>query len=245
MTGDSVNLMPKRQQFNFAHLAIVGVCSFVLLGISVMKNGLPFSFGKGQVAGVQSPMTYEQIKLQIEEEAARSLSESGDGNVGDLSAILDPGEIEGEVAGLMTDIPSFDELVRAEELSEIPLTIVEGNSRQAHQSYANEMIKADSNGNLLGIMSALSSGNEQTLKTSSMRAQQMTAYLSTVEVPEEFAEYHRLRMIFYSLLSQISEAYVNQNFTDSFVQNVQAIMSLSEKMDSIRVDLSERYGVVL
>ncbi len=228
------------------HRTLIAVGAIVM--VSGVLGALRFSafplFSKADDRG----LTYEEVLSQVEQSGVSS----GDARLDDIRAqlaLIDPTLNEGSVLGALSEevlnYPKAEELFPASVLESVEIRKIEDTDKASMELYATKILFIESLVDALGIYGGLNSTDDASLADAAQQANQMVAELANVEVPKPLWEYHRLKMMYYKTLANFADIFSGIT-DDSEIENQGPILfSLTDRLERIKAEVSNTYGVGL
>ncbi len=234
--------------FSYWHLGLVAGLAALLVLIIVMKSGFSF-FGKkktGEVAGVTS-LTYEQVKKEVDQKSRAP--QDDEALTAEVVAMLDPSNSSGEVLGASTDelsnFPSIESIISDDQLRKIQIRISTESGKSAIEKYARDTVYVETKNNVLDLFASLNSEDPAVLVDSKKRAEAMVTALGGISVPKELENYHKYKSIYYVVLGRLAIALSDTGSKETLLSNTQFLFALIEKMERLKIEIQNKYGVAI
>lgn len=234
--------------FSYWHLGLVAGLAALLVLMIVMKSGFSF-FGKkktGDVAGVTS-LTYEQVKKDVAENSV--IIKDDESLTAEAIAMLDPSNPAGEVLGATTEelknFPSIEEILTSEDLAKMQVRISKEKGKAGIEKYASDVTYVETKNNVLDLFASLNSDDPQVLYNSKKRTEDMVVSLGGINVPEELVDYHKYKAMYYMVLGKMATSLSGNQGKETLLSTTQILFALIEKIETIKVDVQNKYGVSL
>lgn len=236
---DALGTENSKESIHFGHLGMILACAVLLSGVMFMKNG--FTLPEFNSAPVVQ-YTYEQAHAEALAEADKSDQNFGNDSQTQL-AMLDPSLGEGRVAGASTGtladlgIPSAEQFWTQSDLERIPLRQT-GNSPEEILKYNSEMEALESSYDAPGIFASLELEDNASLAKTAQAAFGLGTSLLSVEVPSNFAELHKYKIINYMLLSTLAEGLSGRQDAPDPKDTSLQVFSVMEKISRLQGELN-------
>ena len=231
--------------FNLTHLALIAVCAFGIFGLTMLKNGFQLNpnVSKAKVQNQSTALTYEEAKAQVLEKHSNQANSSGYEE--NPLATLDPGSDEGYVLGANTEdgIPQIEASLSKDKLSRVQVISIDVSGKIAMERYFDDVEFAEQSGESFAALSSLSSTDASELRNGSEKAMKVVSYLKGVRVPTEAVEFHRLKIIYYAMLSQLAQSLIDQNVNGNAEAQSSVFFTLVGKIESLEVALKDKYKI--
>lgn len=238
--------------FHFSHLAIIILCVFLLFGITFMKSGFDLSIFKIKTAASDSPVkqyTFEQAQADVIAEMGGSFGDGSENENKNQIAMLDPTSAP-QVLGASTEngdgvFPSAEEVLTPEVLAGIQVILNGPATEDSVKEYKLLIQAVESDNQAENIFVALSSDDPKILTEASKNVEPLIKAMLATPVPNELAELHKVKMIYYMLLSELADGYAGvPGVTDPKDTGIH-IFSIVDRMQRLTQELSTKYGVDL
>lgn len=232
--------------FTKSHIATVALCAFALAGIAFMKSGFHFSFAmKQQVAEKQ--FTYEMALAQVQSETGVDVSPTQNQDREQL-AMLDSNYSEGSVLGASTGtldsvIPDAALTLTPEVLAPIKIKLLSYTDKSSLEKYVEDVRTVEIQDGADVILANTNTDDKNILQENAKQVLPLVQDLLLVEVPKDLEEYHKLKMIYYLQLSNLSEGYAGVKNAPDPKETGMQIFSLMERLTKIQSDIETKYGV--
>lgn len=243
--------MQTKQRFSVSagHLGVIALTAAVLILFSIIQNGFRFSFSG---ASTKTSQVLGQVSAQAGDEApARGSQNSGSdsGNLADQLALIDPGLNQGAVLGASTDlaaeIPDARTLYTPQQLAQIKVKLSLDSSRAAVKRYLSQAELAENYYNATANFGALNSDDQESLKSAGNGFQALAREFSALEAPANLAEYHRLKIMYYVLLSDTAKSYLTGGSDPKGGYYGLAVFSMMSRLESLRQQIEKSYNLSL
>ncbi|MDE2311538.1 MAG: hypothetical protein KGJ93_00405 [Patescibacteria group bacterium] len=238
----------RSEHFNFGHFGAVALCAVALLFTTWLKNG--FSLSDRTSATAPGPvLTYEQARAEVaaDQNSNQAQSPGNSKQTAEDLATLDPNSYGGSVLGTSTDaemFPPADQMLTPAMLDQIKINTIDATGSTTISQYSRDLTYVESQSNTLGLVADLNSGDAATLKKVEDNAKNVVANLAKIPVPKELAEYHKIKMMYFTTLGFMARGFAGDQSVG--MDNLSTIMfSLSEKLDQTESDIYNKYGVQL
>jgi len=244
---DTEAVQSGKEQIHFGHLGIIFACAILLSGVMFMKNG--FVLPKLRPAPA-AQYTYEQAHAEALAEAGGSEQNLGNDSQTQL-AMLDPSLGEGRVAGASTGtladmgIQPAEEIWPQASLDQIPLKLVKNASTEQMQSYKEQLDQVETYYDSTGIFSSLDSEDKALLESTATRAYTLGSALLAMDVPEQFSEYHKYKIISYMQIKALLDGQLGKNGAMDDKEASLQIFSLLDKITRLKTEIFNKYNFEL
>ncbi len=233
----------KQKSLHLGHLGLILFCALLLTGITFMKGGFKLSFNKNTDTQI-TKYTLEQARQEVAGENGSVVN--GDDTLSQL-ALIDPDLGQGSVLGASTEdlgmFPPAEEIFTSETLSVIKVKLLPDTNIESVKRYAQDIISVESQGGVLELISSINSSDPRILQSAPEKAAQIVAMLAQVKVPGELEEYHKLKMIYYIALGDVAANLDGTSENGAFDAAATGLFSLIDKLERIKLDVANKYGV--
>ncbi|MCL5775350.1 MAG: hypothetical protein M1333_04045 [Patescibacteria group bacterium] len=236
-----------KESIHFGHLGIILACAVLLSGVMFMKNG--FTLPKFHSTPV-AQYTYEQAHAEALAEAGRSDQNYGNDSETQL-AMLDPSLGEGQVAGASTGtladmgIQPAEEIWPQASLDQIPLKLIKNASTEQMQGYKEQLDQVETYYDSTGIFSSLDSEDRALLESTATRAYTLGSALLAMDVPEQFSEYHKYKIISYMQIKALLDGQLGKSGAMDDKEASLQIFSLLDKITRLKAEMLNKYNFEL
>lgn len=230
--------------FNLTHLGLIAVCAFGILGMTLLKNGLHIKPDAAQVNNsTRASLTYEEAKAQVMASHAQDAIRPEVENNPLLT--LDPGRDSGDVLGANTEngISQLDASVTPEMLSQVQINSINVGGKVAMERYFADMESAEQYGESFVALAALSSTDPNELKEGGVKAMKVVSYLKGVKVPTEAVEFHRMKILYYTTLSQLAGSLASGSKDETTQIESSMFFTLVGKIENLETSLRSKYSI--
>jgi hypothetical protein len=238
-------LVQKLDALHFGHVAIILGCAFFLISVSLMKSG--FQLPSSHKVAIKK-ITYAEAKAKALAAAGMTdeinTTESTDAQM----AMLDPEFGQGSVAGASTGtleslgIPTAEQSWSQEELNLIPVKIISDNSQIAYETYRDTMQVLETNFDLAFITFALNSDDQVMLKDAGKKADELVKASVIVDVPSNFALYHKFRNIQYMEMGLLAKSMAGESVGIEAKDLSSEMFSVMEKLGRMKTEILQKYN---
>jgi hypothetical protein len=233
--------------FTAGHFGLIAGCITLILIFSFVKGDLTLAKLKNlpvlQARSESQPLTYEQARAQAE--AAYSSNFTADDLTEQQLAEIDPTLDAGQVLGASTEpIPSIEELFDQQTMDRIPVRVSTDNSSVALQRYAEKLRFLETYYGTPVLLEAVSTQDAELLKKAAPAYLSLVTELKAVDVPSVFVEFHKTKIIYYASLVELTQSMSSANGEDVGLSGA-LFFGLTDKLNSMQSELSNRYGVSL
>ena len=245
---NSLPMKEKEEKVHFGHVGIIALCAAFLIFATWMKSGFNLSLRPiAQSSSAGQVLTYEQAKAEVL--AQMGPAPTTDGSVTDQQlALVDPVNHGGEVAGTSTAeqvFPSADQMVTPEMLDQIKIKTTDVSNADTIKTYSDRVAFVEAQYNALGILSDLNNQDSTTLKNVDITTKAIVSNLAQIPVPKELVTYHKIKMMYYTTLGYMAQAFSGENKNIDLERLSSILFSLTEKLDSIQGEIMTNYNVQL
>jgi hypothetical protein len=230
--------------FTSGHIQLLTVAFFVLGALIVFKSGINVTAMFAKADTEKPQVTYEQVKAEVESEYAQQNPSATSTDDQAQLALLDRGEIDGQVLGDAIGIgaiPDADQLPLPEITSQIFVKQFKYDDQDARVYYQNEIQKIESDSNVVSLLAGLNSSDKPTLDKAVQGWEWVINDLSQVEVPASLVEYHKTKLTYYSVMMNIGKIYAGQKSESDLQLLTKAMLSYSQKIESMTASVNQTY----
>ncbi|GEM_PF-3385237 len=243
------NLLPKQAPaLHGGHLALVAFCAAALIALATMKNGFSIPEVFSTSVQVQAPVkiTYEDMRHQVLAERGSVDTIIQQKNQNQI-ALLDPTFGQARVLGAQTDqspFPHAESIFTPELLSKITIKHSADTSPEAVESYVQQLLLAETNLHSLDIIASINSSDPKSQTFAQSQAKLLVAAFAQIPVPAGLEEYHRLKMVYYTIAAHLGDA-LGTGKGEQVEGNSMLFFSLTDRIERLRQEASVRYHVEL
>lgn len=238
------------EHFHWGHFGAILMCAVFLIGVTFMRNGFrmfPVSASQGEQA-----LTYEQIAQKVERENPELVALANQGTVVENSAtrdqlaLIDPTQNTGSVLGASTDetFPVM-EYLSADTLRKIKVKSLGYTNTQAVEKYEKMLTNIDANYDTLALLGNFSTGTDEALQQNSKITPFVIAELTAIPVPTDVEEYHRLKIIYHTVLQGLADMKLGNVPDEQFNDLSNMLLGVMERMTIIRESVQNKYQITL
>ncbi len=232
--------------FSYWHLGLVAGLAALLVLVIVMKSGFSISGKKSSApTDEKQKLTYDQVKKEVDQKL--QVPQEDEALTAEAVAMLDPSNSAGEVLGASTDelsnFPSIESIISDDQLKQIQVRISTESGKSAIEKYARDTVYVETKNNVLDLFASLNSEDPAVLADSKKRAEAMVTALGGMSVPKELEDYHKYKSIYYVVLGRLAIALSDTGSKETLLSNTQFLFALIEKMERVKVEIQNKYGV--
>lgn len=249
--------MESNPVFSFGknHLGLIAI-SIVLLSVATfMRGGFTlgaFSFNKAESA--EQGLTYEQAKEQAQKIVAEKYAGIGSNTEAQSQltqqqlAEVDPNYGEGAVLGTSVDSQGnidVDNLLSSQTMQALQIFTYETQDRLQLNYYGTQVSEIENKNGALLLFSALSSREQSSLQRAASGYKTIAAELQAMQVPTQFEQYHRMKLVYYSSLATMAESMASEGPGEQAATAASLFFALNEKIANLGAQLETELGVML
>lgn len=233
--------------FTLRHLQIL-VVAFLLIGsLTLAKTGINFkSFFVN--ADETKQLTYEEVRNKIYTEnplptLEDSISAEDSAQLALLDRSLDQGEVLGDSIGIGT-IPPADQIFNREQLDAIKINTQPTNV-DTIQKYKIDLLGVESQDEAIVLIGSLNSNDPAVLEKAKEQATTVMQKLFNVVVPDELADFHRYKLIYYQTLSGMVDGFASNSKDSNFENSSKIFFSVTNKIEQTKAEIQTKYNIEL
>lgn len=235
--------------FTSAHVQLLTVAFLVLGALIVFKSGINVTAMFAHADNAKPNLTYEQALAQVQAQQAQddsniSSAESDQSQI----ALLDRGNIDGQVLGEAIGIgaiPDADQLPLPEITSQISMQTTSQDDDAARLAYQTAVSQTETDANIVGLLGELNSSDKPTLEHAVKGWGWVIDTLQNIPVPPSLAEFHKDKITYYIVMQNIGKIYAGQKPESDLQLLTKAMLSYSQKVDSLQTSLNDKYKLSL
>ncbi len=198
----------------------------------------------------------DEVKM-ITYEDALAESNAQYGNLADSSvsqaeeeqlALLDRNQIDGKVLGEaigIGEIPDADQLLLPEIDAQLKVNATAAESEVLRDQYVRWSQNIERDGNITALLAALNSTDKNLLRDSANGWNWVVTKMGNVVVPPSMQKLHKSKMVYYSVLMNITKIYAGEKSEADMPLLTKAMLSYSEKVESLRQEVNQQYSLEL
>ncbi len=193
-------------------------------------------------------ITYEDALAQSEAEygelADSTLSEEEQQQL----ALLERSDIDGKVLGEaigIGEIPDADQMFLPEIDSSLKMNSATTESEFLRNQYMRWTQNIESDAKVTTLLAGLNSTDKQVLRDSVNGWNWVISKMGNVVVPPSMQKFHKSKMVYYSVLMNITKIYAGDKSETDMALLTKAMLSYSEKVESLRQELNQQYSLEL
>ena len=228
-----------------AHLLLVAFALFSVL--MVVKSDLSIKAIFVKADENVKMVTYDEVRAQIIAERGGEVTQESDAEAEAQLALLDRSLDEGKVLGESIGIgaiPNADNIFAREQLDTIAVT-TELTSQVSVKKYSEAILGVESKHDAITLMSNLNSSDPLVLSSTKEQATVIIQSLKGLTVPDELADFHRYKMMYYQTLSNMADAFATNTLDANFQNTSKILFSIMEKMEQVKSSIANKYNVSL
>lgn len=232
--------------FNLNHFLLIFVSAVMLVGFLFLRGDLHLSAFSlySSSAENSSPLTYEQVKAEVEK---ANQAEEVDPLTKEVIAMLDPANAGGSVLGVSTEdliqFPKAEDLVASEQLRQMPVKIISESGKEAVEKYFGWLTVVETKYNILDLLASLNSTDDAVLKNAKTRSEEVVKVLSGLSVPEELVDFHRFKYLYFLTLGKVALALTADAKPENLLGQTQILFSLTDKLERMKQDFNQKYNL--
>lgn len=234
----------KAAGFSKAHAQLIGIAVVAFVVLVVAKTGVDI---KGMFAKADSEkpkVTFESARAEVLADAGATPQVEIDNETIRQLAMLDLSET-GEVLGANSDYPNAEEIFTPEVMNKVQIKNSGLSGQEAVQKYAEQVLYVESTVDVLTMLSNMNSDDKTIVAKSQESAKSIIATLAMVPVPKGLEDYHRYKMMYYTTLINIGDVWIGKLPESDLGDQSKILFSLTEKIESIKSSMFEKYKIVL
>lgn len=240
--------------FGKSHIKLIALSILLLVAATFMRGGFTLgAFGFSSAESAPEKMTYEQAQAQARqmvEEKYASMPAGGQSpeQLQNQLAEIDPNYGQGEVLG--TSVTSegnidVESLMSSDVLKSVDIKTYTTDNRLELNGYGSQVRAIENQHGAVVLMGALSTRENSALMQANRGYKNIISDLQTISVPEQFEEYHRMKLIYYSALASMAESMASEGPSEQAATATSLFFSLNDKIDTLGSQLESQYGVLL
>lgn len=238
----------RREHLHFGHLGIIAACAVILLALTVMKGGFRFSLKSSSAS--QPGLTYEEAKKMAVAQMGGEPESTYDPDIAQQQlAMIDPSLADGQVLGASTGLegmmPAAETVFTDSILNQIKIREMNESGVEAVKKYADQLTAAESQFDILTLLGFLAGQDAKSLETVPAKTKEIILALAAVEVPKELAEYHRLKMIYFTTMGNVALNLAGKTGDADLDNSTTLFFSLTERLQNIQAEIYNKYSVTL
>lgn len=233
---------------HFGHLGVIALAGLVLVGLTFMKAG--FRLPLLSQTSSQKQLTYDAVKSQVlAENSLQNSNQSQDQNGASEQqlAIIDPSRQEAQVLGasigLNGEFPAAEEMFTPQVLSVIKIKLLPDTNAEALKKYSSQVALVESYNQVADMIGKLNGDDKETLLQAAKDSKIVVANLALIQVPKDLAEYHKLKMMYYTTLGQMAEIFAGTRDNAELTNTSAIFFGLTQRMENIKSDIQNKYSV--
>jgi hypothetical protein len=243
------NAKTKLQNLGFTsgHVQLLTVAVAIFAVLIYAKSDINLTAMFASADEEVTMMTYEDALAEATAEQGFDYTNQNDGSEEQL-ALLDRGEVDGKVLGEtigIGEIPDADEMMLPEISSQLKVNAIGIESAYYRSQYQEWMHNIERDGDITNILAALNSSDPTVLREAVSGWDWVIRKMADVEVPPSLEQYHKNKMIYYSVLKGLGEIYAGDKSESDMPLLAKAMLSFSQKVESMTASLNEQYQLNL
>lgn len=228
------------------HLLLVAVAFFSVLMVAKSDINIKTLFVHAD--DEVNMLTYEEAHA----DAAREFGSSGDSTASAdadaqlalLDRSLDSGQVLGDSIGIGA-VPAAEEIFSLDSINKIQVQEISNATDVQIKDYADKILYIESSNDVITMLANINSGDSAVIKQSQEQATRVVQMMGMIFVPEQFAEYHRYKTLYYSSLINVADIWMkNRPETDLQTQST-LLFSVMAKVESLKASLENQYKIQL
>lgn len=230
-----------------AHLLLVAVAIFGVLFFAKSNLSLRALFVKAD--DKVEMLTYEDARAQVIAARGGEVGENPEAEaeaerqIALLDRSLDNGQVLGEAVGL--EVPVADQIFSQDALNKIPVKVITNSLPDDAERYSNRIAYIETSNDVLSLLANINSEDSTTIKKSQIQATRIVQMLGSIYVPQDFVEYHRYKIMYYTSLINIADIWMkNRPETDLKIQS-ELMFSVMNRIESLKKNLQDQYHITL
>ncbi len=240
--------------FGKSHIKLIALSILLLVAATFMRGGFTLgAFGFSSAESAPEKMTYEQAQAkakQMIEEKYSALPAGGQDpeQLQQQLAEVDPNYGQGAVLG--TSVTSdgnidVESLMGSDALKAVDVKTYSTDNKLELNAYGSQIRAIENKHGAFVLMGALSTREKSALAQASTGYKNIISDLQSLAVPEQFEEYHRMKLIYYSALVSMAESMASEGPNEQAATATSLFFSLNDKIDTLGSQLESQYGVLL
>lgn len=238
-----------QQSLHFGHIGIIAFCAMVLIALTFIKGGFHFSLGSANPS-FSNALTYEQAKQETFAVMGSAPNiQAGSSQAQNQIAMLDPNLQQGSVLGTSTGVsdlfPAAETVFTPDVLGQIKINLQKNSGPDSVQIYANQISALEADSDVLSMISDLNSDDAKILAAIPDKTKKMVEALAKISVPSDLAEYHRLKMVYYTTFGNLATNLSGQQGLSDTDSATTLFFSLTDRLERIRTEILNKYNLTL
>ena len=228
-----------------AHLLLVVFALFSVLMVVKSDISIKAIFVKAD-ENVEM-VTYEEVRAQIIAERGGEVTQESEAEAEAQLALLDRSLDEGKVLGESIGIgaiPSADQIFAREQLDTI-VVITTSTNQASVKKYSDDVMGVEAKYDAVTLMANLNSSDVSILNSTKEQATVIIQNLKGLTVPDELADFHRYKMMYYQTLLSMADAFATNTLDTNFQNTSKILFSIMEKMEQVKSAIASKYNVAL
>lgn len=194
-------------------------------------------------------LTYDDVRRQVESEMGTPQTSNAAGEeIMKQIELLDRGGMDGAVLGEAIGIgaiPDADDLLLPELTANINFVSFPQDDSQSRIYYQTKTAQIENDASIISLLGALNSTDQAVLRDSVSGWQKVIDQLSAVAVPASLEKYHKAKVTYYAVLMNMGKVYAGDKSDSDMQVLTKAMLSYSQKVESLRAELNAKYGLSL
>lgn len=240
--------------FGKSHLKLIGASILLLIAALFMRGGFTLgSFGLSQADSAPKRITLAEAQAQ-----AHQIVMEQSGGVADGAALaektqeqlaeIDPNFGGGAVLGASVGDDgnlNVDELLNSSAIKSAQINIYQTQDPLQFTAYSSQVHDLENKYGAIILMTALSTRDQASLQKAQAGYKSIIAGLQAMQVPSQFEEFHRIKLVYYSALATMAESMASEGPNEQAATATSLFFSLNDKLESLSAQLASQYGVML
>lgn len=232
--------------FNASHAYLLTVAVALFVALTFVQSDLNLRTLFANADSETEMLTYESVRDELVADQSPIVSDEvamaeAEKQLALLDRSLENGQVLGESIGLGA-VPQADQIFSREQLDSIVVT-TEKTNPQSIQRYAERVLRVESENNALEVMANLNSSDSVLLTNTKQQITVIIQDLKGLAVPEELADYHRYKMIYYQTLASMADSFASNNLNTDFQNTSKILFSIMEKIEQTKNVIQTQYSI--
>ena len=123
--------------------------------------------------------------------------------------------------------------------------MIQDDNQQTRMQYQQTTHALEESANIVGLLADLNSTDKETLQHSVKDWEWVIGELANIPVPVSLEKYHKTKLTYYSVMMNIGKVYAGQKAETELQLLTKAMLSYSQKIETMRAELNQMYELQL
>lgn len=239
--------------FGKSHIKLIAVSIILLVTATFMRGGFTLGkFGFSKAESAPNKLTLAEAKAQAHQIVAEKYGDDNSSSLAEKSqaqlAEIDPNFGQGSVLGASIGVDGnidISSVLNSDAISSAKINVYQTENKLQLNGYGTQLHAIEEKFGAVILLGALTTRDQASLQQAQSGYKNIISALQEMQVPAQFEEYHRMKLVYYSSLVSMADSMASEGPSEQAATATTLFFSLNEKLETLRSQLESQYGVLL